>query len=540
MKVRIFAAVLAAVMSLTLFVGCDNNSDTKTTTTTTETTTTTTEETTTTAEEETTTTIEDGKTTASKKKTTTTTKKETTKATTTGSKWTIKVGDDDDKNTTAVATTTTTKKDEPAVNVTEPIATTTVSTSKTSRTRTKTTAPEWEKYFPVKVEGTPAERSLSINNDLKGKQKVKIKSDRATVSMHDCEKYTFNHHPGIALQDGRLFVSFSQAYNDEDSPGQRLVVAHSDDFFNWSEPVVAAPTMENTLVTGKETANMPASLFALNGTVYYFYSTYSYGSTRFDKYGRFIANGGYDDMTSQSWMVKSTDGGVTWTQPELYTSAPGATPYKSLHGQWICTFGYGIRWMDAGKEPNGLYWSGSGGVSGAQINAANIRLKGQTAHSALTEDAGYQSPDYVFHTMFRSETNYMWHSESYDNGKTWTDPEPSKFYTSWSMWEFGNLPDGRVFAIGSSDPNSRYPLELWISKDGYNFDTCYILRDEVDIAETGGLFLPRSKNQHCPGYAKGGEYGYPHVVMDDTYLYVAYSRHKEMMEITRVKFSDIK
>ena len=158
----------------------------------------------------------------------------------------------------------------------------------------------------------------------------------------------------------------------------------------------------------------------------------------------------------------------------------------------------------------------------------------------MTEDAGYQSPDYVFHTIFRSETNYVWHSESYDDGKTWTDPEPTNFYTSWSMWEFGNLPDGRVFAIGSPDPNSRYPLEMWISEDGYNFDTCYILRDEVDIAETGDLFLPRSKNQHCPGYAKGGEYGYPHVVMDDTYLYVAYSRHKEMMEITRVKFSDIK
>ena len=533
MKIRLFAAVLAAVMLMSLLVACDNGKDTTTTTTTTETTTTTTEEsatTTTVEEEETTTTTEDNKTAASKK--TTTTKKSTT-AQTTGGKWGVQTGN----KTTAVTTTT---KDSVA-NVTDP--TTTVSTTTTKKTqgsRTKTTAPAWEKYFPVQVEGTPAERSLSINNDLKGKQKVKIKSDRATVSMHDCEKYTFNHHPGIALQDGRLFVSFSQAYNDEDSPGQRLVVAHSDDFFNWSEPVVAAPTMENTLVKGKETANMPASLFAWNDTVYYFYSTYSYGPTRFDKYDRFIANGSYDDMTSQSWMVKSTDGGVTWSQPELYISAPGSMPYKSLHGQWICTFGYGIRWMDAGKEPNGLYWSGSGGVSGAQINAANVRLKGQTAHSALTEDAGYQSPDYVYHTMFRSETNYMWHSESYDNGKTWTDPEPSKFYTSWSMWEFGNLPDGRVFAIGSSDPNSRYPLELWISKDGYNFDTCYILRDEVDIAETGGLFLPRSKNQHCPGYAKGGEYGYPHAVMDDEYLYVAYSRHKEMMEITRVKFSDIK
>ena len=516
MKIRLFAAVLAAVMSLSMLVACNDNTDT-TTTTTTEATTTTTEASTT--AEDTTTATEDT-TTGSKKSTTN--KAVTTKATTT-------------KPTYRTMGTVTTEATDP-VNVTEGITTT---TSKTRASRTKATAAAWEKLFPVKVEGTPAERSLSINNKLNGKEKVKIKSDRATVSMHDCKEYTFNHHPGIALQNGRLFVSFSQAYNDEDSPGQRLVVAYSDDFFNWSDPVVAAPTMENQLVKGKETANIPDSLFAWGGTVYYFYRSNSYGPTRFDDLGRFIANGSYDDMVGVGMYVKSTDNGLTWSAPERFVSAPGTMPYKSLHGQWICTYGYGISWMNAGKEPNGLSWSGHGGVSGAQINQANIRLKGQTAHSALTEDAGYQSPDYVFHTIFRSETNYVWHSESYDNGKTWTDPEPTNFYTSWSMWEFGNLPDGRVFAIGSTDPSSRYPLEMWISKDGYNFDTCYILRDEIDLAE-GGLFLPRSMNQHCPGYAKGGEYGYPHVVMDDTYLYVAYSRHKEMMEITRVKFSDIK
>ena len=515
MKIRFFAAALAAVMSMSLCVGCGNQNDTVTTTTTTE-------AATTTEGNETTTVTEADKTTASQKSTT----KKQTATTTSQSKATYRT----------MNKTTTTESKNTVVDVTEP--TTVTTTKKTQASRTKATAPAWEKYFPIQVEGTYVERSLSINNDLKGKEKVKIASDRATVSMHDCKEYTFNHHPGIALQNGRLFVSFSQAYKDEDSPGQRLSVAYSDDFFNWSDPVVAAPTLDNQFVKGTQTANIPDSFFAVNGTLYYFYRSNSYGPEYFDQYGRFIADRGYSGMVGQGMMVKSTDNGLTWSTPEIYNSRAPGIPTKSLLGQWIAYHAYGISWLDAGKEPNGLYWSGHAGLSSAQKGDADARLAAQNGQ--LTEDAGYQSPDYVFHTIIRSETGYVWHTESYDNGKTWTDAAPTNFKSSLSMWEFGNLPDGRVFAIGSTNPSNRYPLELWISKDGYNFDTCYILRDEYDIAETGAPFVAKGQNQHCPGHAKGGQYAYPYVVMDDTYLYVSYSRHKEMIEITRVKLSDIK
>ncbi len=82
--------------------------------------------------------------------------------------------------------------------------------------------------------------------------------------------------------------------------------------------------------------------------------------------------------------------------------------------------------------------------------------------------------------------------------------------------------------------------KLVFFKKGSNYhDTCYILRDEYDIAETSDLFVGKGRNQHCPGWSKGGEYAYPYAVMDDTYLYVAYSRHKEMIEVTRVKLTEI-
>ena len=70
------------------------------------------------------------------------------------------------------------------------------------------------------------------------------------------------------------------------------------------------------------------------------------------------------------------------------------------------------------------------------------------------------------------------------------------------------------------------PLHLYVSKDGYNFDTGYILRDEP-------------YNQQRSGYAKGGPYAYPEVLFAGEYMYVLYSKQKEVMEISRVKLSDI-
>ena len=510
MKIRLFAAVLATVLSMSLFVGCsDDNQDTMTT----ETTTTTSADATTTATENTTT-AEVGETTATKQVTTT------------------------QKATTKVSTTTVSYRTIGAVTTTEPIGVTesTTTTKKTVPSRTKTTQPDFSHIFPVKVEKSAEERSASINNDLKGKQKIKIASDRATVLMHDCKGYSFTHHPGIALKDGRLFVSFTQSYKDEDAPGQRMAVCYSDDFFHWSEPIVAAAAGESALIADKEAANIPRAFFAANGELFLFYGSISYGMDRYDKNGNFMPTGDTSAMAGTEMFVRSKDG-INWSQPERFAGAVGI-PEKSLTGQWIAYANWGINVLDYGKEPNGLYWSSNRTFSEGQKADAQIRVAKQGGQ--LTEFSGYQSPDYVFHIMTRSETTKMWHHESYDNGETWTDCYPTAFNTTYSMWKFGNLPDGRIYAIGSSDiSQGRYPLEMWISEDGYNFSTCYILRDEYDIAESGALFVPRGQNQHCAGWSKGGQYAYPHVVMDDTYLYVAYSRHKEMMEITRVKFSDI-
>ena len=510
MKIRFVAACLAAVMLLAITCGCRDGGDADSITTTQETTTTT--ETTTTESSDVTT-------------VTSTTQTSTTATTTTT--WT-------EPSTTTVVTTST----EPTT--TETTIPTTTRRTVASRTKTTFITKDWSGVFPVKVTETAEERAAAINNNLNGKEKVKIASERATVALHDHTDYAFNHHPGIAMIDGRLYVSYTQSKRNEDAPGQRIVVSYSDDFFTWSEPVVAGPCLKNTLTPGQETANVPYGFYAWDGQLYLFFAARSYGPHKFDRLGRFQANS--DLAGSDQIMLATSKDGVNWTEPMEYGTSMGM-PYQSLTGRWVCNAGMGLRWYDSEKErgklPNSLYWHGTGRLNSEQIQDAQERVK--QLNGSLSEASMYQTSDYRFHVMIRSEAGYLWHTDSLDNGETFEDCYPTNFTSASSMWRFGNMPDGRIYAIGSSDiSKGRYPLELWLSDDGVNFDTCYILRDEFDIAETGEIFVKEGINSHCWGWAKGGQYAYPHVVMDDTYLYVTYSRHKEMMEITRVKLSDIR
>ncbi|MBQ6830430.1 MAG: exo-alpha-sialidase [Clostridia bacterium] len=510
MKTRLFALLLAAVLSVSLFVGCNDNGDQTVTTTTTEATTTTTEESTASSEEDTTST-EGEEPTSSKKSTT------TKKVTTTTSKKTY-------RTLPSTATTATAATSDSIDNVTEPTSTGSVTTTKkTVPPRVTTTTKDWSYLFPVKVEGTIEQRAAAVNNKLNGKQPVKIASEKATVTEYNKE-WGFTHHPGLAYFKGKWYASFTQGIKDEDAPGQRCVVASSEDFFNWSEPVVVAECLENELKPGTLTANQCSPIYTCGDKLILNYSCTSYPPNKFDSQNRFQANADLSGTVSKSFVITSTDG-VNWSEPSTYGGGGGLdTLRQTVTGRWFASHGVRGKYTDK-AVPDGLSWNFKG-LSTEQRNDATKRNNG----AVHTESSWFQTKDHVLHIMVRSDTGYLWMMESYDNGETWTDLYPTNFGSSSTMWKFGELPDGRIFGIGTSGDQytSRNKLELWISEDGVNFDTCYIIRDEVEPAQKGY------------GWAVGGRYAYPSVQIRDGYLHVLYSRHKEFMEVSRVKLSDIK
>lgn len=73
---------------------------------------------------------------------------------------------------------------------------------------------------------------------------------------------------------------------------------------------------------------------------------------------------------------------------------------------------------------------------------------------------------------------------------------------------------------------ARTPLVLSISADGKKFNKNYIIADEEYKLKKEGLW-------------KGGQYGYPHTIIYDGYMYVIASTQKEAIEVLRFKLDEL-
>src|SRR6185437_8728803 len=79
----------------------------------------------------------------------------------------------------------------------------------------------------------------------------------------------FNHQPQLTSHRGRLIATWSLGIRDEDSPGQRMVMAASaDGGRSWSEPATIAPSLPGRF--GRRTV-LSSGLLAGDGayTAYY-------------------------------------------------------------------------------------------------------------------------------------------------------------------------------------------------------------------------------------------------------------------------------
>jgi hypothetical protein len=91
------------------------------------------------------------------------------------------------------------------------------------------------------------------------------------------------------------------------------------------------------------------------------------------------------------------------------------------------------------------------------------------------------------------------------------------------------LHDKRFYYVGIPDTLHHYdrnPLVLAISNDGKNFNQQYVIANSIYQLKKEGLW-------------KGGQYGYPHTIIHDGFMYVIISRQKEAVELIRFKLKQL-
>ncbi len=374
--------------------------------------------------------------------------------------------------------------------------------------------------YPITPTMGIEESSQSIHNNATNLGK--IPSEVVRVTTYDPE-WAFMHHPaGIVYFKGKFYTAFSRGYWGEDYPGQHMAISSSEDFYNWSDPEILAPAEQGTY---GQRCLIPGGLYVVGDKMVATYCDADYDAKWFNADGSFNPKGG-GARTDTLYQLVTTDG-VNWTRQRISSIKGVGYLRKMSTGRWGSCNGVWFHHTDEEiPDPNnGDTWKWY--VMPNEMRAASEKRNG----GRLSESSWYESADGVIHLMIRSDKGYLWNAESYDGGESFTEFYPTRFSSDNTQFNFWNLEDGRTLGIGTPNEDNNiwgmWPLNLYISEDGYNFDSVYTLRDEYYTLEQ-------------QGWSKGGQYAYMKFLEMDGYFYVFYSRMKEVMEVTRVKIADIK
>ena len=101
---------------------------------------------------------------------------------------------------------------------------------------------------------------------------------KAEIPKLDAEKsviydpvrtWTYSHHPSVAFFKGTFYAVFSNGPEGEDECGQRIMLATSEDFTDWSEPRVILSPGEGEF--GQTKILTPGGITVIGGklTLYY-------------------------------------------------------------------------------------------------------------------------------------------------------------------------------------------------------------------------------------------------------------------------------
>ena len=369
---------------------------------------------------------------------------------------------------------------------------------------------QWETVVPSVSAEEAAKR---INNQSPSLHTVASE----TASLYTpVEGASYAHHPFLVSFKGKLYAMFSLGKEDEDDCGQHVMIASCEEFPNWSEP---KPLVDVTRGQHSDVVMVPMGFYVYRETLVAYYRSFEYDEESLRENGtkRPLADSTYSIENNKMHALISTDG-ETWTPAPSYVNGGGGNypPVATKSGRLLMAGATIQAYSDD--------LSGTGRWSMSVIPNGTAYERGA---KLLTESSFFQTDDGIIHMMLRTNTDYLWCSESYDDGVTWTEPYPTNFTDCWAKFQFGQLPDGRFFYLGNPVPDSnRNPLVLSLSENGTDFTQWYLLQTE-------------GYRQQFPGLYKQGVYGYPHGIVADGYLYVIYSKHKEAIDVMRISLSDL-
>ena len=225
-------------------------------------------------------------------------------------------------------------------------------------------------------------------------------------------------------------------------------------------------------------------LFHENGTLYLFYRT------------------GHKIIDWKSWVIKSTDGGESYTEPELLPAGILGPiknkPIRMENGDWLCPSSVETEdeWFCVMEifSPESNIW----------LSSEPIKL--HDLPRGIIQPTVWESSPGKVHSLLRSTNGWIYRADSGDSGKTWTHPYRTTLPNPDSGIDCCIMDDGRIALVCNpcpkKGPGSRSRLIIIISHDnGHTWSEGKIL--ESDEGE--------------------GEYSYPSIISTKNGVVIAYT-----------------
>lgn len=328
------------------------------------------------------------------------------------------------------------------------------------------------------------------------------KAKTSTVYRAEAGAWQFNLHSYIAHFDGRFWALWSSGQIDEDSSSQLIRYATSADGHAWSAPEVVAADPD-----GPE------------------------GPKRWIARGIYVHNGKLNALLAANEGPRDTPHGheswhalalhrFEWTgsgwadKGVMADNCMNNYPPRSFGGPRVMTCRDSLANMYTAYEQDGRW--------------ITTKLPGDAPHDRMSEPSEYAGADGVVHMILRDarRSRFLYHALSKDAGRTWSAPLRTNYPDATSKNIGGRLANGWFYLINNPDQNSRDPLAISFSRDGWTFERPQALRTAPP------------KQRH-PGRAKGpNSLQYPDAIEHAGSLWVIYSTNKEDIEISQIPIDD--
>ena len=367
----------------------------------------------------------------------------------------------------------------------------------------------------------------AISNHFQAGESRRLLPSHLQVIHEPTPEWNYAHHPFLCRFRDRFYLFFSLGRYREDDVGQRVMVTSSADFKTWAEPKeIAAP--ENGQ-TGVLIASGP---WATDRRMNAYLLQFDYRMDALENGHRRPGGAGRENWRFRCFTTEDGEHFHETAGPEAFG---GNMPVKRLRsGRLFSCGGRVSAWTD---DPEGLTgWREAavfpeGWRSPEEEEEPRPLLPGEVSDRKvdLCEGSTLELPDGRLMLLLRSGTPRLWASFSFDDGETWSLPEPTDFTDNRTKFFLGQLPDGRYYHIGTPDPfppRIRQVLALSLSRDGLSYDQHLLLEN-------------RQFKGRYPGLDKNGIYGYPTALVWNGTLYVTCSINKEMIAVMHVSLSDI-